>query len=166
LERTEAVGSTQNSKHENGNIDYTTEASRKQPPQSRVERINQLAADPAHNGKISPKSIQEAEVGLSLEESGHIKGPITRDPRPDGGEFIDADGNTWDVKAFDSRWPPKKGGFKLDRDIAKVESEIIKGENVIIDTSYLSQDHIKQLRAALKEKGIDHKVKWWPPEAN
>lgn len=135
-------------------------------PKTRAERINELAKDPGHNGNISPKSLQEAEVGLSLEESGHLKGPITRDPRPDGGEFIDADQKVWDVKAFDSRWPPKKGGFKLDRDIAKVEAEIAKGENVIIDTSNLNNEHFTALKIALQEKGLLDKIKWWPPGKN
>ncbi|MCG8535285.1 MAG: hypothetical protein MI808_09330 [Pseudomonadales bacterium] len=133
---------------------------------SREERLEGLAADPAHNGKVTPKTLQEAEVGLSLEESGHLKPPIQRDPRPDGGEFIDADGQVWDVKAFDSRWPPRKGGFKLDRDLAKIEDEIAKNENVILDTTNLTEEHYLQLRKALTDKGVAHRIKWWPPELN
>jgi hypothetical protein len=33
-------------------------------------RIDELAKDPAHDGKTSPKSIREAEVGVALEQSG------------------------------------------------------------------------------------------------
>ena len=43
----------------------------------REQRLETLAADPAHNGKITDKTRQEARVGIELEESGHIKGPIT-----------------------------------------------------------------------------------------
>lgn len=76
----------------------------------RSRRIEEFAQDPAHNGKVSPKSIREAEVAVALEESGKLKTPIRRDPRPEGGDFIDAEGKVWDVKAFDARWPPQKGG--------------------------------------------------------
>lgn len=31
-------------------------------------RIEELAKDPAHDGKISPKSMREAEVGVALEQ--------------------------------------------------------------------------------------------------
>ena len=133
-------------------------------PRSREERLEELAKDPAHKGIVDAKGRHEAEVGLTLEEKGQLKGPITRDPRPDGGEFIDASGKVWDVKGFDSRWPPKKGGFKLDRDIKKVEDELGKGENVILDKTHLSQEHYEQLRKAVEERGISDRIRWYPPD--
>ncbi len=133
-------------------------------PRTREERLEELAKDPAHKGIVDAKGRHEAEVGLTLEEKGQLKGPITRDPRPDGGEFIDANGKVWDVKGFDSRWPPKKGGFKLDRDIGKVEDELAKGENVILDKTNLSQEHYEQLRKAVEERGISDRIRWYPPD--
>ncbi|MGL4178473.1 MAG: hypothetical protein ACRCSN_20645 [Dermatophilaceae bacterium] len=60
------------------------------------QRIADLARDPAEGGKIDADTIAEAEVGLALEERGDVSG-LRRSPH-EGAEFIDADGNAWDVK--------------------------------------------------------------------
>ncbi|MGH7450684.1 MAG: hypothetical protein ACRENG_05030 [bacterium] len=126
------------------------------------QRVDELAKDPAHDRRISAKSMREAEVGIALEQSGKLKGPIRRDPRPDGGDFIDADGKIWDVKAFDSRWPPKKGGFKLDRDMRKIGNAITRGEYLVLDTQNLVPDHVQELREAIESKGWSDKILWYP----
>jgi hypothetical protein len=125
-------------------------------------RIEELAQDPAHDGKISPKSTREAEVGIALEQQGKLKKPIRRDPRSDGGDFVDADGKVWDVKAFDSRWPPRKGGFKLDRDIRKIGEVLKQGEYIILDTQNLTPDHIEKLHEAIEANGWSDKILWYP----
>lgn len=125
-------------------------------------RFTELAKDPAHAGKISSKTITEAKVGLKLEKSGKLKGPITRDPNPAGAEFIDADGVKWDVKAFRSDFPPRKGGFKLERDLEKIKAELAKGENVIIDTQKLSPQHVAELKKALVDAGVQDRILWYP----
>ena len=51
---------------------------------ARAKELLDLAKDPAQGGKILPKSIREAEVGKSLEDSGKLDGPLTRDPRRRG----------------------------------------------------------------------------------
>ena len=132
----------------------------------RVLRKEALARDPAHKGKISPKSEHEAEVGISLEESGYLRGPIRRDPAPAGGEFIDVDGVVWDVKSFNSKWPSEKGGFKLSRDLDKIEDELEKGENIILDTTNLSQEHYELLRNAITIRGWADRIRWYPPSLN
>lgn len=129
---------------------------------SHREKVEDLAKDPAHDGKISAKSTREAEVGIALERNGKLKGPIRRDHRPDGGDFVDADGKIWDVKAFDSRWPPKKGGFKLDRDINKIDKVLKQGEYVILDTQNLSAEHIKKLLDIIVSRGWSDKILWYP----
>lgn len=126
------------------------------------QRITELAKDPAHNGQISAKSLREAEVGVALEKGGKLKGPIRRDPRPEGGEFIDADGQVWDIKAFDSRWPPKKGGFQLERDLRKIGAALQQGEFVILDTQNLIAEHVQQLRQAVIARGWSNKIVWYP----
>jgi hypothetical protein len=125
-------------------------------------RIEELAKDPAHDGKISSKSMREAEVGSALEQSGKLKSPIRRDPRPEGGDFVDADGKVWDVKAFDSRWPPRKGGFKLDRDMHKIGEVLKQGECIILDTQYLIPDHVEKLREAIELNGWSDKILCYP----
>ena len=36
----------------------------------------------------------------------------------------------WDVKRFNSNFPPKRGGYTLQDSLAKIEAELAKGENV------------------------------------
>ncbi len=128
---------------------------------TRDEWIKELAQDPAHKGVLDAKGIREAEVGLSLEESGKIPKIAGRDPSG-AAEFIDVTGQKWDVKAFNSKFPPKKGGFQLERDLGRVESEIGKGENVILDSANLTADHAAQLKAAIEAKGLSGNVIWFP----
>ena len=113
------------------------------------------------NNIISEKSLREADVGLGLESQGKLKGPIVRDPSG-AAEFIDAEGTKFDVKAFNSNFPVRKGGFSLERDVAKIESEIESGENVILDTENLTDEHIQQLREEITAKGLDDRVLWYP----
>lgn len=128
---------------------------------ARDATLQELAKDPAHGGRITPKSLQEAEVGLSSVESGKIPGPISRDPTG-AAEFIDAKGTSWDVKGFNSNFPAEKGGFDLARDSAKVQDEIASGENVIVDTSKMSAQDVESLRADLAAKGLQNNVVWYP----
>ena len=100
-------------------------------------------------------------MGLSLEESGDLPGPIARDPSG-AAEFIDKTGQKWDVKTFNSKFPPEKGGFSLSKDLGKIESEINAGENVIVDTKDLSPDHLSQLRDAVNDQPWRDNVKWFP----
>ena len=125
------------------------------------KRYDELSKDPAHNGKISPKSRNEARVGMKLEQDGKLPGPIKRDPSG-GAEFIDAKGAKWDVKSFDSRWPPRKGGFSLTRDVQKIEQELLGGENVILDTQNLTAQHKAQLQQAIQSKSWGSRIQWFP----
>ena len=124
---------------------------------ARAARKLELAKDPAHGGKVSPKSLREAEVGLTLEEQGRLKAPIRREPTGKA-EFIDANGQEWDVKAFNSNYPKRKGGFDLQTDMKKVEAEIAKGENVIIDTVDLKAGDLTALKDAVAKKNLSDRV--------
>lgn len=127
------------------------------------DRLEKLAADPAHGNKVEPKGLHEAVIGLALEEKGDLDALITRDPRPDGGEFIDGSGKVWDVKGFRSGLPPRKGGFALKKDLDKIANELQKGEGVIVDTTFLSPSDTATLRQGVKERGwSDDQVKWYP----
>jgi Domain of unknown function (DUF4157) len=124
--------------------------------------LDDLARDPAHGNQIGPKSLHERRVGLDLESRGDLPGPIRRDPNPAGGEFIDANGVVWDIKGFNSNFPPRKGGFEINRSLADIQGELNKGENVILDTSNLSQAHLQQLRAGVTQNGWGNRILWWP----
>lgn len=129
----------------------------------REARLDELASDPAQGGKATPKARREAEVGLELEESGKLKPKIKRDPSGQA-EFIDGNGVRWDIKTFDSRFPPKKGGFSLQRDMGKVKAELDKGENVILNTENLSSQHLQELKTAVEslEPALKSRVIWFP----
>ena len=97
--------------------------------------LDALADDPAHMGSKRQvdieKGIHEQKVGLGVEESGKIKGPITRDPSGKA-EFFDADGQAWDVKSFNSYYKPKQGGFTLQSAMRSINKSLSEGEHVIL----------------------------------
>lgn len=121
------------------------------PPKPRAERIEELALDPAQGGKATNKTRREAEVGLSLEEQGKLAGPIKRDPTG-AAEFVDANGQKWDVKGFNSKYAPK--GYNTPDAMSKIKGEIASGENVIVDTAAMSPDHVAELKNALQSEGL------------
>jgi RsiW-degrading membrane proteinase PrsW (M82 family) len=117
------------------------------------ERVEELADDPSVGG-ITDKTLREAEVGLSLEQRGTLRGPIRRDP--DGfGEFIDADDVVWDVKAFHSGHPK---GFELNKAMRNITREIRVGEKVIVDTLNMSEEHVRLLEEAITQQGLSEHV--------
>lgn len=131
---------------------------------SRAQRLEELAKDPSHGGEISPKSLREAEVGLALEESGKLPGPIVRDPTAhQGAEFIDATGQKWDVKGPKSNVPSPsgRGAFELNRIMGNIDKEFSRGYNVIIDTANMSVQHIRDLRDAINSSGNANRVIWY-----
>ena len=119
-----------------------------------------LAMDPAHNFQIDAKSMIERQIGLELEVRGDITGPIVRDPNPAGAEFIDAFGTKWDIKGWYSQYAPK--GYSLEKAMDDIRESISKGENVIVDSSKMFQEHIDEVRKAVEMAGLSHKVVWWP----
>jgi hypothetical protein len=116
------------------------------PALAREARINLLGRDPAKAGKVTPGSLREAEVAVSLEEKGEVKGPIQRDPSG-AADFIDGDGKHWDVKGFNSNMPPQQGGFDLSIDVKKVDDSLTLGENVMIDTKTMNANDVSALKA-------------------
>lgn len=120
-----------------------SETERKQREDQREQRLDQLSGDPAHGGKTTPGSEREAEVGLSLEETGALDGPITRDPSGSA-EFIDDNGQKWDVKGFQTR--SGRGGYDPAKAQAKIERELAAGHNVILDLSKLQEPDLSNLK--------------------
>lgn len=119
------------------------------------------AGDLAHVGKITPATLNESAVALGLEGRGNLISPISRSPEARA-DFIDGNGQLWDVKGFNSNFPPRKGGFELNRSMAQIQSELAKGENVILDTQNMSPQHIADLRQAIETAGIGDQIRWFP----
>ncbi|MEK3757092.1 hypothetical protein MKZ07_01535 [Paenibacillus sp. FSL P4-0338] len=136
------------------------------------KELDDLARDPASNGKIEPKNIREREVGLAVEERGQL-GKLVRDPQGENGaEFIDtSSGLKWDVKSFES-YPsgdngipitnPKKGAFTIKQGMKKLQKEFDNGNNVIIDTRKMEPEHVEQLKKTIDEEGVTDKIIWYP----
>jgi hypothetical protein len=74
---------------------------------SRESRLKELATDPAQGGAVTAKTLREADVGLALEEAGRLPKPITRD-LSGRAEFLDGASKRWDVKRFNSSFPPPR----------------------------------------------------------
>jgi hypothetical protein len=126
-----------------------------------ARRQEELAKDPATGGKVRPKNRREADVALDLERRGELPGPIRR-AQPDSmgvdqGDFVDSAGVYWDVKGPCDIFPsgPREGqpmpphmpgyydGATMERAIQK---ELDKGQNVILDTKYLTSTSAVDLR--------------------
>ncbi len=125
------------------------------------QRIEELARDPAHGGRITPESRAEAEVGDGLERSGQVQG-LRRSENP-AEEFIDNANNHWDVKGFHS----ENGRFSLDKAMQSIWREMNwSHENVMLDTRNLSPGDLAQLRQAVESatgRGeLPLRVLWWP----
>ncbi|OME24219.1 hypothetical protein BSK47_03175, partial [Paenibacillus odorifer] len=127
--------------------------------------IDALAHDPAHAGSTRQIDIEkgkhEARVGLELEEMKKLDGPIARDPSGKA-EFIDAKGQAWDVKSFNSNYPPKKGGYKLSSAMRSINKSLSEGENVILDVTNLSIENKAELLHEISIQGFIDKVVTWP----
>ena len=105
--------------------------------------------------------MHEREVGLGLEESGKVNGPITRDPSGKA-EFIDANGQAWDVKSFNSNYKPSKSGYTLTDAMNKIYDSLAENVNVMLDTSNLNPNDLAELMKEIIEKGLEDKVIVWP----
>jgi hypothetical protein len=122
-------------------------------------RLNELAEDPARGGRISGKSLQEASIGLKAEANEDIPGPIKRASlSPSGvdqGEFIDADGQRWDVKSSPDVLPsytptpgvPIRNPQSTHEFIDMIDEELGKGEYVLLDPDGMTPGRLAQLEA-------------------
>ena len=73
-------------------------------PETLTQRqyLESLARDPDHNFKISQNTIDEASAALTLEQSGLLQGPLTRQA---GTDFVDINGVEWNIKKAISKIP-------------------------------------------------------------
>jgi RHS repeat-associated protein len=137
------------------------EATREAAERARLARRNELAKDPAQGGKITPKTLREADVAMDLESQGRLKSPVTREPTG-AADFVDGNGTEWDVKQFNSKFPPNKGGFDLTDSMTKINKSLRDGENVILDTVNMSPADLSALKQAVEAQGLGNKVIFYP----
>ena len=122
--------------------------------------LENMATDPAIGNKVTNKTIAEREVGIGLEKLGEVNG-LVRDPSGRA-EFIDSKGQKWDVKAFNSNFPPEKGGYTLEKSMNVIRDSLSNDEKVMLDTRNLKPEHLKELKIKVIEEGLNDKVKFWP----
>ncbi|MDL2302259.1 hypothetical protein LJC58_07885 [Lachnospiraceae bacterium OttesenSCG-928-D06] len=103
------------------------------------------------------QGLLEKKVGLELEKSGKLSGSIIGDPSGNA-EFFDVNGQAWDVKSFNSNIPPKKGRFTLERAMDSINDSLLKGENVILDTTNLSDADKVQLLQEIANQDLSDKI--------
>ncbi|WP_345499243.1 hypothetical protein [Nocardia callitridis] len=130
-------------------------------------RVEELAKDPAKNGKTTPQSAREASVGLAAEHDGAIPGPIARaELGPNGedrGEFVDSNNERWDVKSSPDSQPGYRpdAGKEItnpqsdDKFVKMINKDIATGENVLIDP-----DGMSPARRARLEQIVANNPEW------
>lgn len=154
---------------------------------ARQARIEVLARDPDHGGRVSVETRMEAEVAVAMEEAGELRAPVRRPVRGDGhsGDFVDGAGGDWDIKAPYSREAlenkikdatrakgkpepkldpnkPLRGEFDVADTMTEIRAELAAGENVIVDTRNMNAGDIKALRQAVNDAGLGAHVKFFP----
>ena len=125
------------------------------------ERLRGLSTDPAVGGAITRKTAAEAVPAVRLEARGDLPGPVERSLHP-GADFLDGEGVAWDVKAFQSNPPGPRGAFELHTALQEIQSEFVAKENVILDTTGLTPEHLEQLRQAIHARGWGGRIRWYP----
>lgn len=118
-------------------------------------RYLELSKDPAENGKITVNTLREAIVGLYLEKHGLLAGPIIREPSG-AAEFIDGNGQAWDVKQFHS----ENGRFTCENAVANIAKKLKRNQNVILDTKFLEPKDAEALRCIINEKRWQKRILW------
>jgi hypothetical protein len=114
-----------------------------------------LARDPARGNKISEASLEEAAVALHAKHSGVLDNPARE--KTGGSEFVDAAGQSWDVKSPFSP-PPQYPDWIFDAQhhVEVVRHEVSGGERVLLNlTRCTPQD-----AAAVKQQLIDALSDW------
>ena len=122
------------------------------------DQAEELSRDGAKGGKIDTKSIREAEVGIRAEQDGLLDGPLRTDPSGNA-EFIDANGDLWDIKAFRSTTPDGRPIFDLERTLNAIQGEFLVGENILLDIADLNFDDFSALVDAIDDYNFDPELK-------
>lgn len=125
-----------------------SQADRDAAAAAREQRLDDFETDPdvVPPGKQptpaqAAKGRREGEIAIGCEEAGAVPGPVTRPTQKGQGDFIDGNGNRWDIKGFKSpeNLPPGASGAYTDKEAtAKIVAELAHGRNVVLDLSDLN----------------------------
>ena len=131
--------------------------------------MEELAKDPDHAGKVTPKTQREADYILEVEEAGQLKG-VKRPSGPDQGDFVDASGRAIDVKFTDPQSPrglshvnKKTGVSGMQSFFEKTKKAIESGELQLLNSRHLTPDQLKEIRTWIKSNGFTNdQIRIWP----
>ena len=119
-----------------------------------------LAQEP--DGTIRPKNIRELEGILKALELGVISGPL-RPATHDSHDVVDGIYQEWDIKQLQSEYWPADINAELD----KWERNDLPHENILIDTTYMSEENIVELRNAIVARPeFADRYRFSPPLSN
>jgi len=107
----------------------------------------------------------EPSIAGILVEGGVLKRkPIVLRELSGASEFIDVYGQTWSIKSFDSRFPPKKGGYSLEKAMDNIKRSLAENENIILDicNMYTHKDELLEELSKWKNRRLVKKIVVWP----
>jgi len=125
--------------------------------------IDGLSQDAAHGGQVSAKSVQEAKVAVQAERDGLVDGPLTRpELGPNGedqGDFVDGNGQRWDIKSSPDSVPSysRVAGAPIPNPQSTqdftdmINDSLGKGENVLLDPDGMSPARLAQLQQVVED---------------
>lgn len=131
----------------------------------RLAAYDAAKGDPNKNipvkGDLST-GLEEADALLGVAESNpdRLPWPVRVSDHP-GSEAIDANGQEWDVKSPRSGMRPP---FDLAKTIRDIAIELHGKTNVVINDSHMSDSDIQALAEAIRQKGWENNVLWWPKQ--
>lgn len=126
--------------------------------------VNELAQDSAHGGQVTAKSLQEAKVAVQAEADGLVDGPLTRPELGPGGEdqgdFVDGNGQRWDIKSSPDLRPstasqgagtPIPNPQSTQDFTEMINDSLADRENVLLDPDGMSAARLAQLQQVVAD---------------
>jgi hypothetical protein len=124
------------------------------PPEPDFPSRLSMISDPAHGGKINAGSLEEGAVGLWAEATGVVSS-LQRESTGLS-EFVDFQGQTWDVKSPISPPSHQNWTFDASHQVTVVQEELDGGENVLLNLSRCNPTDSAEVVELLK-----HNIKPW-----
>ncbi len=109
-------------------------------------------------GKCDANSLEEVLIARKAEQNGLLPKIKCRDTRANAGDFIDVNGQSWDVKGMRSYSSPTQEYIFNKNEARKfvnsINNELAKptNENIILNVSHLTQQDAKYLFETIKNK--------------
>ena len=119
------------------------EATEQAGGQSRLRRLEELAADSAEGGRVTAAGRRRAEAALGLEEAGLLHG-LRPDP-DDGADFLDGDDTRWTVQELGAEVSAGTDTDALDAAIEAAADTLRDGVNVILRRDAVTDDTAEAL---------------------